>query len=198
MDFKSLIENKKKNMKATKTILTNALGDKFEIFQGTIKQLDIKGLPFVVDDKPDLQMAMIIPGLYLSSQDPVFSIEILQSQNIKHILSLGIEPMIKFDNIKYHFNDILDIPEFNILPSLNVCLKLIDFNRKRKENILVHCNAGVSRSPIIVIGYLMALENLSYDEAYQRVKLIRNCINPNDGFIRQLKCLKDGELPRFG
>lgn len=56
--------------------------------------------------------------------------------------------------------------------------------------VLVHCNAGVSRSSSIVIGYLMLREELSFHDAYSQVKLARPSIRPNPGFYQQLQKYK--------
>lgn len=53
------------------------------------------------------------------------------------------------------------------------------------QKIIVFCRAGHSRSPTIVIAYLMKYENMTFDEAYKYVKNKRN-IMPNNGFIEQL------------
>lgn len=52
--------------------------------------------------------------------------------------------------------------------------------------MLVHCQGGVSRSPTVVIAYLMHLKKLSLTEAYQFVKDKRTCIAPNLNFMGQL------------
>ena len=46
---------------------------------------------------------------------------------------------------------------------------------------------GVSRSPSIVIAYLMWKTHCSFDETYFFVKNRREFVEPNDGFIEQLK-----------
>lgn len=56
--------------------------------------------------------------------------------------------------------------------------------------VLVHCNAGVSRSSSVVIGYLMQTEALSFEDAYDQVKLARPSIHPNRGFHQQLQSYK--------
>lgn len=184
-NMENLIKARKRNLKPTKTILTNSLGEKYEIDDSGMKKIDDNCLSFVVDNKPDLNVVEIITGLYLSSQDPIYSIEILGKFGIKNILSLGIEPEIKFPGISYHFIEILDVPEFNFVDFFDKCFNIID--DCRKENILVHCNAGVSRSPTIIIAYLMKYENFDFRGAYDKVKNARSCIKPNDGFIKQLK-----------
>lgn len=58
----------------------------------------------------------------------------------------------------------------------------------RQEGVvLVHCNAGVSRSSSIAIGYLMWREELSFEDAYSQVKMARPSIHPNRGFHQQLQ-----------
>lgn len=187
MDLRELIAKKKSLLKSCKTVITDSLGNKYEIECGQVKKLE-KGLPFVVDDKPDLQVASVIPGLYLGSQDPAVCDDILKKYKIEHILSIGVKISEQFDDIQYYTCDLLDLPESDIVPSIKTCIDIIHANLKK--NILVHCNAGVSRSPAIIIAYLMIIMGLSYDEAYDKVKRARSCIKPNDGFARQLRSIE--------
>lgn len=53
--------------------------------------------------------------------------------------------------------------------------------------MLVHCAAGISRCSTILISYLMKKYDLTYDEAFKKVKARRSCIQPNSGFEKQLK-----------
>jgi len=52
--------------------------------------------------------------------------------------------------------------------------------------VLVHCEAGISRSATMCIAYLMHKNGLTMDEAYDYVKLRRAVIAPNLNFMRQL------------
>jgi protein-tyrosine phosphatase len=56
-----------------------------------------------------------------------------------------------------------------------------------KGNVLVHCQAGISRSCTIVIAFLMQQMLINYKEAFNMVKAKRPIANPNKGFIKQLK-----------
>ena len=56
--------------------------------------------------------------------------------------------------------------------------------------VLVHCFAGQSRSAALIIAHLMCEENMSLEEAYVTVKMARNSIKPNSGFLGQLKELE--------
>ena len=65
----------------------------------------------------------------------------------------------------------------------------IDFIKQAKQNnskVLVHCQAGISRSPTLVIAYLMKEYAKSMDEAYGMVRNKRSIIAPNLIFMSQL------------
>lgn len=51
---------------------------------------------------------------------------------------------------------------------------------------MVHCQAGVSRSPTIVIGYLMWKDKAPYEPLRSAVAAARRQVNPNLGFKAQL------------
>lgn len=51
----------------------------------------------------------------------------------------------------------------------------------------MHCFSGISRSPAIVIAYLMRAYLIDYDTAMKRVRSKRFFVSPNDGFLKQLK-----------
>lgn len=50
----------------------------------------------------------------------------------------------------------------------------------------MHCAAGVSRSPSVVIAYMMVRQGLSYCDACSAVKAARPVAAPNHGFVLQL------------
>lgn len=55
------------------------------------------------------------------------------------------------------------------------------------NRVLVHCQAGVSRSATICIAYLMKYHHLSWEAGYLCVKVARPMICPNIGFLKQLQ-----------
>ncbi|PYI12620.1 phosphatases II [Aspergillus sclerotiicarbonarius CBS 121057] len=59
-------------------------------------------------------------------------------------------------------------------------------NEKEDWGVLVHCDLGRSRSPTIIIAYLMRKFGIGVDEALAFVKS-KQKVKPRDGFLRQLK-----------
>ena len=72
--------------------------------------------------------------------------------------------------------------------------KFIDDVKKSNGKVLVHCQAGISRSPTIVIAYLIKSKNLSLQTAYAQVKKIRSIIEPNFLFYSQLDAFSNEKL----
>jgi protein-tyrosine phosphatase len=70
-------------------------------------------------------------------------------------------------------------------PTYQYMKRIVELRPSNK--ILVHCYAGMSRSATIVIYFLMRHYSMSFDDAYNHVKKIRNVISPNSGYKTQLK-----------
>lgn len=79
----------------------------------------------------------------------------------------------------------------SILPSSSMlaqCLRwLHQWHVREKRKVLVHCNAGVSRSSTVVIAWLIVLEGMSFEDALAHCKGRRTQVKPNEGFTEQLK-----------
>ena len=63
---------------------------------------------------------------------------------------------------------------------------LADTVRSENGHVLVHCQAGVSRSSTITIAYVMARTSLGMLSAFRFVKSRRSIIAPNFNFMGQL------------
>ncbi len=63
----------------------------------------------------------------------------------------------------------------------------IDLARRDRSGVLIHCHAGVSRSPTIAVAYLMKrFFPMAMGDAYKFVKTRRSIISPNLNFMGQL------------
>jgi len=182
MSFLQNLQNKKSSLKPTETLVTLTTGRRYiEHSSETFPP----SFGFVVDNSPDETPAQIIHNLYLGAQDCCAS---TMKFDIKSVLSVGIEPPHKFPSVEYFFVESLDLPETDLRPIILRCNEII-MKCMESGNILVHCNAGVSRSSAVIIGYLILERQLNYEDAFRLVKNARPSIQPNNGFVKQLKNL---------
>lgn len=61
-----------------------------------------------------------------------------------------------------------------------------DSVRDASGRVLVHCQAGISRSATICLAYLMKRKRVRLDEAFEFVRRRRSIISPNFSFMGQL------------
>lgn len=145
---------------------------------------------FVGDLKPDLQICEVSPGIFVSSQDVAADKELMKSQNITHVLNVATGvPNFFPDDFQYLKIEILDLPYEDIRKHFVTCFAFMN----SADKVLVHCNAGISRSVTIVIAYLMKQYRLRFADAYEKVRSLRPCAFPNSGFMEQLQAY-DKEL----
>ena len=85
-----------------------------------------------------------------------------------HLLSVGcpLEGGTSESATHLSFPDILDDEEANMLDILEQCVKYIDDALGEEgARVLVHCEAGRSRSAAVVCAWLMSKEALGFEEA---------------------------------
>lgn len=66
---------------------------------------------------------------------------------------------------------------------------LIITREQKNSNILVHCIAGLSRSPTVVAGYMIIKKGYDINGALWYIKNIRPLANPNPELTRLLERL---------
>ena len=74
-----------------------------------------------------------------------------------------------------------------MLPYFEATNSFIEEALASDKCVLVHCLAGVSRSPTIVIAYLMGCKGLCLAQAMSLVQAKRGIIQPNKYFMEQLQ-----------
>lgn len=140
-------------------------------------------------------MNMIIPGLYLSDCDAASDWNRLQKYQVLSVIDLSGEKYWKnVQKVRYLNILIEDVPESNILQYFRITNRFIESGLKR-GSVLIHCLMGVSRSATIVIAFIMHRYHWRLAQALEYVRHKRPAVNPNKGFLEQLKCYEKYLFP---
>lgn len=196
MSFLEELTKKRLTLRQTETVVTYIDGKKYlesvnSEGSNNVRIISQSHTPgFVVDTKPDLEPALVRPNLYVGSQDST-SPETLAKYQINNVLSIGIEAPYKIPSVNYHFCELLDIPETDLAPVTSHTTQLIRNWLEDDRKVLVHCNAGVSRSVAVVVAFLICADGLTLQQAIDKVRSVRTCARPNIGFIKHLQHLEN-------
>ncbi|KAI0344293.1 phosphatases II [Trametopsis cervina] len=147
----------------------------------------------------DAVSLVLPPFLYLGPCSAASNKVFLITHSVTHVLSVGSTPAQKVEGITYHRLSLNDSPTSSISSACDEACRVIDgvvcpSGSKRSGGngkILVHCSAGISRSPTLVTAYLMRSHGMSLKAALGLVLRTRPQVSPNPGFLRQLKELEN-------
>ena len=130
----------------------------------------------------------IINGLYLGNINSVYDIEKLKSVGITHVISVigGFIPPYPED-FNYLVINALDTSNTDLFENFEATNDFIDDAMMENSNILIHCQAGRSRSVTILAAYIIKTFGLDVKTTIDIIKNKRNIIEPNKYFINQLE-----------
>ncbi|RCI01401.1 dual specificity phosphatase 12 [Rhizopus stolonifer] len=131
----------------------------------------------------------IVSRIFLASYEAVTK-ETLKENKITHVLSLG-DFNYQSDGIQYKNIPMMDIEGQNIIQYFDETNTFIQEAYKEGGRILIHCQAGVSRSPTVLAACLMKSKKIKRDDALAIIRQKRPSIAPNDGFMEQLSLYYD-------
>mmetsp|Transcript_17488 Transcript_17488/g.52573 ORF Transcript_17488/g.52573 Transcript_17488/m.52573 type:complete len:292 (-) Transcript_17488:88-963(-) len=119
----------------------------------------------------------VIPGfLYLGSYDTASRSEILKAMAITHILNTVPTCQPLFKNT-FQYRTVSSSP-----PDFKECFDFIDsVKAEGSSKVLVHCMSGLSRSPTVVIAYLMKARGWRLLESYKWVQEKRPLLQLSPG-----------------
>ncbi|XP_031626336.1 dual specificity protein phosphatase MPK-4 [Contarinia nasturtii] len=141
-------------------------------------------------DNP-ISLDEIEKGLLLGSFSAASDLETLKQRKVTHILTLDICPLpihiTELPFIESKFIHVSDTSKDDLLCHFEECFSFINDALSKDKVVLVHCYYGVSRSATIVIAYVMQKYQLSLTLAFERVKSKRRFVQPNNGFMVQLR-----------
>ncbi|KAL4640189.1 dual specificity protein phosphatase 5 [Arapaima gigas] len=129
----------------------------------------------------------ILPFLYLGSAYHASRQDYLNDLHITALLNVSRR---ETEPPKGHFNykwiPVEDSHTADIHSHFQEAIEFIDGVKQAGGKVLVHCEAGISRSPTICMAYIMKTKRLQLEEAFDFIKQKRTLISPNFGFMGQL------------
>lgn len=125
----------------------------------------------------------IIPNLYLGDLNKALD----SQKDFDIIINLSNFDYYPLPPTKIYTFKIEDKSDANIMEPINMFLPIIEEGLTQNKKILVHCLMGLSRSPSIIVAYLMKKNNWTFDETVSFVNSKRtHLININLGFTYKL------------
>ncbi|CAE8633362.1 unnamed protein product, partial [Polarella glacialis] len=113
----------------------------------------------------------------------------LFSADVTHVVNASGQNYPRHPSISYLDLPVEDSEEADISQHFDACSAFIDAARAEKVAggiVLVHCQAGRSRSATLVAAWLIG-QGWSCDDALAAVRLARPIAEPNSGFLQQLQ-----------
>ncbi|KAI6661396.1 Dual specificity protein phosphatase 2 [Oopsacas minuta] len=138
--------------------------------------------------------ARINEYIYLGSEAHASDFDVLRENGIGFVLNVAscCKNYFEGGELVYKNLPVLDVCETNISEIFNEAFDFIETVKQRNGKVLIHCQAGVSRSVTITTAYLMKTEKISMNDALKKVKETRKCAAPNFGFMVKLMEYEDG------
>jgi protein tyrosine phosphatase (PTP) superfamily phosphohydrolase (DUF442 family) len=140
-------------------------------------------------DKENFTMTEILPHIFVGNIHDSQNLDRLKQNGITHIINSTPDlPFFCETKYKYLRVDVLDLPSQNIRKYFDKAFQFIDDAlRTKTNNVLVHCSAGISRSPTLVLAYMIKKNHMKLDEAFHQMRQLRQIVDPNVSFILQLR-----------
>ncbi|KAJ8934637.1 hypothetical protein NQ314_013236 [Rhamnusium bicolor] len=141
-----------------------------------------------------ISIDMIEENLFLGGLAAAKDLATLHKYKITHIITIDTCPLprniLELKHITTKYIQLSDQPREDLLSYFDETDIFIKEGLS-KGAVLVHCYFGVSRSATVIFAYIMKKYDISYHEAFERVKAKRGIVFPNQGFVSQLKLYRE-------
>jgi predicted protein tyrosine phosphatase len=146
---------------------------------------------FTIGHSDEILPGIFLGGIFATTPDALRRHNIRAVLNVAgpHSTSVGKYPLV--DHLIIEINDVPDAANDMTKKVFPKAFQFLDKyahpKSPHKTPLLVHCQAGVSRSTTVLTGWLMKSFGLSMDKALTLIRERRPVVNPNYGFIRILR-----------
>ncbi|XP_038650603.1 dual specificity protein phosphatase 12 [Scyliorhinus canicula] len=133
-------------------------------------------------------MLPVRSGLYIGDAADLAQAESLSHSAISHVLTVDSQEPPPLGDRQTMFVRALDEPCTDLLSFLDDCVRFIqEALSEASAGVLVNCHAGVSRSAAVVTAFIMKTDDLTFEEAHNKLQAVKPDVKINDGFVKQLK-----------
>jgi protein-tyrosine phosphatase len=138
-------------------------------------------------------LSRITDKLFIGDSGDAKNLDHLQEVPINGVLNVAFDLDVKEDyyhrGISAHKVGLIDGPGNKIGDYYAAVLKL-DSLLKTKNQVMIHCHAGVSRSPFVTAVWMVASGLAGdFDDAVGKIADKRPCVSPSGAFFREYKLI---------
>ncbi|GAA5970258.1 hypothetical protein JCM21900_005848 [Sporobolomyces salmonicolor] len=132
-------------------------------------------------------MQQVIGGLWIGDYQASQDGSLLEENSISCVVSAMRQEYSAQPGIALHRVAVDDTSTTNIIEHFVPCAEFIGSALSKGQNVLVHCQAGVSRSTTLVAAYLMLKLKLNVEQAVDKIRSVRPQVEPTQFFMLQLE-----------
>lgn len=136
----------------------------------------------------------VLPNIYLGSCKDAKDLKTLKSFGVTHVLSLWMEDApfpLDFEYLILDLNDRVSTRLDTVLPQ---ALEFAERGCGPGKVLFLYCGAGISRAPSVLMAFFIVKRKMAFEQAFRIVKVARPVVDPNAGFVKQLKELGNDRL----
>lgn len=171
----------------------------------TDRLLALFGLDFDFSSNPfSERFSKINDDLFLGVRPLQDDTPALRAAGVTHVVSaIPANKQDELDYLKADFQTCFlaldDRIDADIASQFGVYFRFVEtaLGADGKNKVLVHCEAGVSRSATLVIAWLMKQQGMCFFDAFSAVKARRARALPNIGFASQLQRFEFALMPEL-
>lgn len=160
--------------------------------------------PLAVGQQPADDAQEVLSGVWISNRATSRNVDWLTKVAVTDVISMTRQeadaPLLdqyRTLGVEYHSFGLNDSQSQAFLAIGEQAADLIADIRARHGTVLVHCDQGRSRSPAVVLLYLMKAQSLGYEEAFATIARVRR-IQPNASFEAELRAYAGMAVRRLG
>ncbi|EGZ11984.1 hypothetical protein PHYSODRAFT_303805 [Phytophthora sojae] len=130
---------------------------------------------------------VILDHVLLGSRENAEDSQLLNFLGITHICNCAKQVGNSFEGEFIYLKlNLKDSQDEELIPHFQTVAKFIKRVERLRGRVLIHCISGASRSPALLVAYLMIDKDMSLLDAYNMVRRKRHIVQPNQGFRLQL------------